>query len=475
MEHPKEKAIIELKNVVKKYEDKTVLKNINLIINKGDFITLLGPSGSGKTTILRLIGGFEWATRGEILFNGLDIKDLPPHMRDVSTIFQDYALFPHLSVENNIKYGLKLKRIDLPREKIKSSVFERQKQLQIKWEAEAKINMKKLDKIQANYEKDLKKKKLPKKKLQKIQEWLDDSDFKYASWEVWPSLMNERYEKKHLTRKITNEEMNQIVSEVIKLVGLEGHEKKSIDKLSGGQRQRVALARSIVIEPALLLLDEPLSALDAKIREQMQQFLSDIQKKLGITFIFVTHDREEALRLSDMIAIMRDGRIEQYGTPKEIYDYPVNKWVANFIGDSNIFSAKIYDGEEELISLFGKKLKYWSKYKFDKGDEVDVLIRPEDIEIKKSGGILKGKVESVVYKGSYYMVEVKTKDYKFLVETSSEIEEGRNVYLDWTITSMHLMELDNNHSTDTIKIISSETSTTTKPLNVDNNNGVNNE
>lgn len=432
------KPIIELKNVVKKYDDKTILKNINLKIRKNDFVTLLGPSGSGKTTILRLIGGFEWATRGEILFNGLDIKDLPPHMRDVSTIFQDYALFPHLNVENNIKYGLKLKRIFLPKESIKPSVFEKQKQLQKKWQKDAVAAMKKLDKIQFEYEKDLKKKKLPKKKLQKIQKWLDDSDFKYASWEVWPLLMNEKFEKKYLTRRITNEEMDKIVSEVIKLVGLEGHEKKSIDKLSGGQKQRVALARSIVIEPSLLLLDEPLSALDAKIREQMQHFLLDIQKKIGITFIFVTHDREEALRLSDVIVVMREGKIEQYGSPKEIYDYPINKWVANFIGDSNIFEGQIIN-ESKMIFL-NKKLKYWSKYKFDPNKIVDVLIRPEDIQIKRSDGIIRGKVISIVYKGSYYMIEVKYKDHIILIESSNEFEVGETIYLDWNITSMHLME-----------------------------------
>ena len=432
------KPIIELKNVVKKYDDKTILKNINLKIRKNDFVTLLGPSGSGKTTILRLIGGFEWATRGEILFNGLDIKDLPPHMRDVSTIFQDYALFPHLNVENNIKYGLKLKRIFLPKESIKPSVFEKQKQLQKKWQKDAIAAMKKLDKIQLEYEKDLKKKKLPKKKLQKIQKWLDDSDFKYASWEVWPLLMNEKFEKKYLTRRITNEEMDKIVSEVIKLVGLEGHEKKSIDKLSGGQKQRVALARSIVIEPSLLLLDEPLSALDAKIREQMQHFLLDIQKKIGITFIFVTHDREEALRLSDVSVVMREGKIEQYGSPKEIYDYPINKWVANFIGDSNIFEGQIIN-ESKMIFL-NKKLKYWSKYKFDPNKIVDVLIRPEDIQIKRSDGIIRGKVISIVYKGSYYMIEVKYKDHIILIESSNEFEVGETIYLDWNITSMHLME-----------------------------------
>lgn len=449
MENPKKSSnqlIIELKNVVKTYDDKIILKNINLKIKKGDFVTLLGPSGSGKTTILRLIAGFEWATRGEILFQGLDIKDLPPHMRDVSTIFQDYALFPHLSVENNIKYGLKLKRIPLSKNLIKNHIYEKHKRLQKKWEKQAKEAMKKLDKITIEYENNLKNKKLTSKKRMKLQNWLDDLDFKYASWEVWPSLMNERFEKKYLTRKITIEEMNNIVSEVIKLVGLEGYEKKSIDLLSGGQKQRVALARSIVIEPSLLLLDEPLSALDAKIREQMQDFLSKIQKKLGITFIFVTHDREEALRLSNMIAIVRDGVIEQYGTPKEIYDYPKNKWIAQFIGDANIVEGKIIDNEEETISILEQKIKYWTKYKFNNNQTVDVLIRPEDITLKKSYGKIKGKVESIVYEGSYYMITVKTNKGVFLVESSSEYDEKQTVYLDWTTTAMHLMEQEKDNN-----------------------------
>lgn len=438
------KPIIELKNIVKKYDNKTILKNINLSINKGEFVTLLGPSGSGKTTILRLIGGFEWATRGEILFKGLDMKDLATHQRETSTIFQDYALFPHLNVENNIKYGLKLKRIPLPIEEIDKSIFEKQKNYQKKWEKKARDAMKKLDKIQADYEKDLKRKKLPKKKLQKIQNWLDDSDFKYSSWEMYPKLMNEKFKKKYLTRKINRDEINQTISAAIKLVGLDGHEKKSIDQLSGGQKQRVALARSIVVEPSILLLDEPLSALDAKIREQMQQLLVDLQKKLGITFLFITHDREEALRLSDKIAVMRDGRIEQYGEPKEIYDYPINKWVARFIGDSNIFKAQIIN-HEKMIFL-NKKIKYWRKYDFENDQKVDVLIRPEDILIKKSDGIIKGKIVSTSYKGSYYMIIVNTKEGNFLVEATSEHEVGEKVWLDWTITSMHLMEEDKKSS-----------------------------
>lgn len=432
------KPIIELKNVVKTYDDKEILKNINLSVNKGEFVTLLGPSGSGKTTILRLIGGFEWATRGEILFKGLDVKDLSAHMRETSTIFQDYALFPHLNVENNIKFGLKLKRIPKPIEQIDEKILKKQKQLQKKWAKEAEIAKNKLDKIQDEYERDLKKGKLPKKKLLKIQSWLDDSDFKYSSWEMYPILMNEKFEKKYLTRKITKDEINKIILESIQLVGLQGHEKKSIDQLSGGQKQRVALARSIVVEPSILLLDEPLSALDAKIREQIQQLLVDLQKKLGITFIFVTHDREEALRLSDKIAIMRDGKIEQYGEPKEIYDFPVNKWIAKFIGNNNIFEGEILDKEKVL--LLNKKLKYWKKYNFEKGQKVDILIRPEDILIKKNNGIIYGEVVSIVYKGSYYMIKVSTMQGIILVEATNEYEIGDKFYLDWTITSMHLMK-----------------------------------
>ena len=398
--------------------------------------------GSGKTTILRLIGGFEWATRGEIIFKGLDMKDLPAHMRETSTIFQDYALFPHLSVENNIKYGLRLKRIPKPKESISQQIWDKQKMMQKKWAQEAEMAKQKLDKIQAEYERDLEQKKLPKKKLQKIQDWLDDSDFKYSSWEMYPILMNEKFEKKYLSRKITNEEINQILAEAIKLVGLEGHEKKSIDQLSGGQKQRVALARSLVIEPSILLLDEPLSALDAKIREQMQQLLVDLQKKLGITFLFVTHDREEALRLSDKIAVIREGEVEQYGEPWEIYDFPVNKWVARFIGDSNILKGKILP-EQKVLAL-STELKYLKKYHFAEGQMVDILIRPEDIQIKTTSGIIEGEIATITYKGSYYMIQVQTATDLLLVEATDEYEVGLKVFLDWNVSALHLMKPEAN-------------------------------
>ena len=437
------KPIIELQNVTKEFDQKVILDNIDLSINEGEFITLLGPSGSGKTTILRILGGFEWATRGEIKFNGVDIKDLPAHLRDTSTIFQDYALFPHLSVENNIKYGLRIKRFPKPQEDLKENI---NKMLKIKikqWEKKSEIEMKKLDKIQNEYIHNLENKKMPPKQKAKIQNWLDDSDFKYSYWETYVNQETNKFNKKYLLRKITKEELDSKMLEALKLVELEGHEKKSIDKLSGGQRQRVALARAIAVEPKILLLDEPLSSLDAKIREKMQVLLSDLQKQLNITFIFVTHDREEALQLSDRIAIIRNGKIDQFDTPKEIYDYPKNKWVAQFIGDYNMFDGIIVD--DSTVSFLDKENKFWKqKYTFQKDDQVDVLIRPEDILIKKSGGLISGKVISSTYKGSYYITIVETEKCNFIVESTNDYDEGDKVHLDWTITSMHLMIKEEN-------------------------------
>ncbi|MGL4343310.1 MAG: ABC transporter ATP-binding protein [Metamycoplasmataceae bacterium] len=432
------KPIIELKNIVKEFEDKVVLNDINLSIQKGEFITLLGPSGSGKTTILRLIGGFEWATRGEIKFNNVDIKDLPAHLRETSTIFQDYALFPHLSVENNIKYGLKLRRFAKSKDEIDEKIWKIYDLKKKKWDKKAKIEMKKLDKIQEQYIKDLTKKRLHKKTRKKIQNWLDDSDFKYSYWETYKSQEMAKFEKHYLTRKITKEELNKFMFEALSLVELEGYEKKSIDVLSGGQKQRVALARAIAVEPEILLLDEPLSALDANIRKKMQLLLIEIQKKLNITFIFVTHDREEALELSDKIAIIKDGKVEQFAAPREIYDYPKNKWIAKFIGDCNLFESVLISENE--IMLFNKKLKIWDeKYRFNVGDAVDILIRPEDIEIHKSKGIISGILLNSIYKGSYYMCSIETKFGIIYAETSRNYKENEKIYLTWDVESMHLM------------------------------------
>ncbi|AIA29289.1 spermidine/putrescine ABC transporter ATP-binding protein [Mycoplasmopsis californica] len=437
--------VVELKEVVKEFDDKVVLENINLEIKKGEFVSLLGPSGSGKTTILRLIAGFERATRGEIKFMGRDIKDLPPHKRDVSTIFQDYALFSHLNVSGNIKYGLSLKRV--PKENINPKHVARLEALKKVWTKEAKAEMAKLDKLQEQYENEMEKLKPNSLQYKRRQKWLDKSDFVYSWWENYVASKTENFEKKYLTRRMTKDEMNAEVAKIVELVGLSGSENKAISELSGGMKQRVALARSLVIEPTILLLDEPLSALDAKIRVKMQQLLRNLQQRLGITFIFVTHDQDEALELSDRVAVMRDGVIEQYDTPKQIYDYPVNKWVASFVGDSNIYNA-IFN-EDATVTFLGKTFKtVHEEDEFKSGTEVDVLIRPEDIDImyadetKKKTGLI-GRIAEMSYRGSYYYLKVDLgADNSIYVETAKKFEIGEKVAISWTIDSIHIMEKD---------------------------------
>ncbi|MBZ4195321.1 ABC transporter ATP-binding protein [Mycoplasma tauri] len=451
----KNNDIIELIDIVKEFDGKKVLDNVNLNIAKGNFVTLLGPSGSGKTTILRLIAGFEKATRGEIKFNGLDIKDLPPYKRDLSTIFQDYALFNHLDVEGNIKFGLPLKRVpkDVINPKFENILIQKQK----KWQELANKEMEKLDKLQDQYIDEMQNLKPNTISYKKRQKWLDKSDFNYSYWENYVSLQTEKFENKYLKRKLTKYEINNLVKEYVKLVGLEGSEKKAINELSGGMRQRVALARSLIIEPSILLLDEPLSALDAKIRQKMQVLLRTLQQQLGLTFIFVTHDQDEALELSDMVAIMRDGKIEQYDTPKNIYDYPVNKWVASFIGDSNIYNG-IFNAKDCTVEFFGKKFKtVHDEDEFKDLQEVDVLIRPEDIDImivdeetnkkvkigKKSKEKLRGSITDIAYRGSYYYLKVLLDNRAIIyVETAKKFDIGDIVDLSWTIDSIHIMNKD---------------------------------
>ncbi|VEU75444.1 ABC-type maltose/maltodextrin transporter ATP-binding protein MalK [Mycoplasmopsis maculosa] len=455
----KEQHIIELKEIVKEFDNKIVLDNVDLKINKGDFVTLLGPSGSGKTTILRLIAGFEKPTRGEILFEGLDIKDLPPHKRDLSTIFQDYALFPHLNVEGNIKFAMPLKRI--PRETVNEKYEKLLKVKQAEWSKIAQSKIANLQKLQAKYEEDMSKLKENTFSYRRIQKWLDKSDFNYSYWENYVQQQTESFENRYLKRRLTKEEINREVSEIVKLVGLEGNEKRAISELSGGMKQRVALARSLIIEPSILLLDEPLSALDAKIRQKMQVLLRTVQKKLGLTFIFVTHDQDEALELSDKVAVMRGGKIEQYDTPKAIYDYPVNKWVASFVGDSNIYNG-IFHSEDATVSFLGNKFKtIHNEDDFKDKQEVDVLIRPEDIDIisdadstSKATNRLKGNVVDIAYRGSYYYLKIILNNNDTIyVETSKKFELGETVQISWTIDSVHLMEKDSkwDYSTNEFK------------------------
>ncbi len=301
--------LIDLKNITKVYDGATVLENINLYIRKKEFVTLLGPSGCGKTTTLRIIGGFETPTSGEVLFEGRDIAHLPPYKRRVNTVFQKYALFPHLNVFDNIAFGLKLK-------------------------------------------------KLP---------------------------------KAEITRRVES---------MLELVNLRGYGKRHVDALSGGQQQRVAIARALVNEPEVLLLDEPLAALDLKLRKEMQLELKNMQQRLGITFLYVTHDQEEALTMSDTIVVMREGHILQIGDPKRIYDEPANAFVADFIGESNILRGTMI--HDELVSFAGQSFPCVD-FGFGENAPVDVVIRPEDIMlVGEDVGQLVGTIRSVLFKGVHY-------------------------------------------------------------------------
>ncbi len=307
--------LIQFKNIVMSFSDQVVLKNISLDIEENEFVTLLGPSGCGKTTLLRILGGFLEPTEGHVIFDGEDIKDLPPYKRELNTVFQKYALFPHMNVYDNIAFGLKLK-------------------------------------------------------------------------------------------KMSKDVIEQKVMKMLKLIGLEGYEKKNVTLMSGGQQQRVAIARALVNEPKVLLLDEPLGALDLKLRKEMQYELKRIQQEVGITFIYVTHDQEEALTMSDKIVVMNKGLIQQTGTPQDIYNEPVNHFVADFIGESNIIPGRM---PEDKKVFFDEHLFECVDGGFEADEPVEVVLRPEDLDIVPvEDGVLTGVVESVLFKGQQYEVMVET-------------------------------------------------------------------
>ena len=309
------KKLIQFRNIVKDFDGQIVLKGVNLDIYENEFVTLLGPSGCGKTTLLRILGGFLEASEGSVIFDGEDISNVPPYKRELNTVFQKYALFPHMTIYQNIAFGLKIK-------------------------------------------------------------------------------------------KMSKDVIEQKVMKMLKLIGLEGYENKNVTLLSGGQQQRVAIARALVNEPKVLLLDEPLGALDLKLRKEMQYELKRIQQEVGITFIFVTHDQEEALTMSDKIVVMKDGEIQQVGSPEDIYNEPENRYVANFIGESNILPAVMVD---DYKVKFDDKVFDCIDFGFKKNEPVDVVIRPEDIDIVDvEQGKMTGEVLSVLFKGVHYEVMVET-------------------------------------------------------------------
>lgn len=318
-------GLIEIKGIKKSFDDTQVLEGIDINVEDGEFLTLLGPSGCGKTTLLRIIAGFETADEGELLFNGKDMFRMKHYERPVNTVFQKYALFPHLNVYDNVAFGLKLKKL--------------------------------------------------------------------------PKATIDRH-----------------VQEMLELVNLPHTAKRNIQSLSGGQQQRIAIARALVNDPKILLLDEPLGALDLKLRKQMQFELKRIQEQVGITFIYVTHDQEEALSMSDTVVVMKDGAVQQIGTPTDIYNEPQNAFVANFIGESNIISGRFV--EDKLISFYGREFQCVDKG-FEKDAPVQIVIRPEDVELKPGrDDLLQGKVISTVFKGVHYEMILEVEGEKWMVQST---------------------------------------------------------
>ncbi|MDO4594022.1 MAG: ABC transporter ATP-binding protein [Tissierellia bacterium] len=343
------KKEVELIDISKSYSDNIILDNLNLYINEGEFLTLLGPSGCGKTTTLRIIGGFEKADSGKVIFDGKDVTDIEPYKRDVNTVFQKYSLFPNMNVYENVAFSLRLK----------------------------KKNKKEIDK--------------------RVKEMLD-------------------------------------------LVNLRGFEKRKPERLSGGQQQRVAIARALVNDPQILLLDEPLSALDLKLRKQMQVELKNLQQEIGITFVYVTHDQEEALTMSDTVVVMNEGVIQQIGRPIDIYNEPKNRFVAKFIGESNIVDGIFI--KDKLVEFSGYRFKCVD-IGFKENEEVDVVIRPEDIElVTYDEKMLSGIVKSVVFKGIHYEMLVDTGDFVYKVVSTIPQEENSVVSLKIIEDNIHIMEIE---------------------------------
>ena len=352
-------SLIELKGISKSFEDTLVLDDFNLSVVENEFITLLGPSGCGKTTTLRIVGGFETPDQGRVFFEGVDITDVPPNKRHINTVFQKYALFPHMSVGQNVAFGLRIKG--------------------------------------------------------KTDEYIKDK-VKYA----------------------------------LKLVNLEGYENRKIDSLSGGQQQRIAMARAIVNEPKVLLLDEPLGALDLKLRQEMQYELIRLKNELGITFLYVTHDQEEALTMSDKVVVMNGGYIQQMGTPEEIYNEPENAFVADFIGDSNIFDAMML---EDRVVRIGTTVFDCVDEGFGVNRPVDVMIRPEDIVIKAKGqGRVDGVVTHNIFIGVHYEMEIEAGGVTWLAQNTTSYPVGTEVSIDVIPFNIQIMKKPQTKEQEAIEV-----------------------
>ena len=346
------KELIRLSDCSMAFDGEVVLNNIDLYINDEEFLTLLGPSGCGKTTTLRIIGGFQKPTSGDVFFDGVRINDVPPHKRMVNTVFQKYALFTHLNVFENIAFGLRLQRPD--------------------------------------------------------------------------------------GKKLSNSEINLRVMEMLEVVSLKGFEKRAVSTLSGGQQQRVAIARALVNRPKVLLLDEPLGALDMRLRKDMQNELKNIQQVTGITFVYVTHDQEEALAMSNTVVVMEHGVIQQIGTPEDIYNEPKNAFVADFIGESNIVDGIMHS--DGVVEIFGRKFECLDGG-FEPKEPVDVVIRPEDVDIVKvKDGMLTGTVTSITFRGVLYDIIVDFKGFKWLIQTTDLSPIGSKIGINIDPDGIHIMK-----------------------------------
>ncbi len=341
------KELIRLADCVMKFDDEVILDHLNLYINDREFLTLLGPSGCGKTTTLRIIGGFQRPTSGDVFFDGVRINDVPPHKRKVNTVFQKYALFTHMNIFENVAFGLRI-------------------------------------------------------------------------------------------AKVPEAEIRRRVEEALTLVNLHGYGKRAVNSLSGGQQQRVAIARAIVNRPQVLLLDEPLGALDLKLRKDMQIELKKIQQQVGITFVYVTHDQEEALTMSDTVVVMNEGKIQQIGSPEDIYNEPKNAFVADFIGESNIIDGVMH--EDFVVGMYGRKFPCLDKG-FAPGEQVDVVVRPEDIDIvPEAEGQLTGTVTEVTFKGMHYDIIVDFRGFKWLIQTTDFSPVGAKIGVKIDPDGFHIMK-----------------------------------
>jgi spermidine/putrescine transport system ATP-binding protein len=422
-------ALIELKDITKEFNGQVVLRGIDLTIEQNEFVTLLGPSGCGKTTTLRIIGGFVEPSAGEVLFDGLSILGTPAHKRPTNTVFQRYALFPHLDVFENVAFGLRVKAEPL-------GTFEKIRQLQEKYNKLIKSERDKQEvrrlknelKEQIYFLRDINGEK--KREIQRLKKEVQNKEEQIQTIA--------EIKKTFISKKKIEEDISLKVTKYLKLVGLEGFESRMVHKLSGGQQQRVAIARALINEPKVLLLDEPLAALDLKLRQEMQYELKEIQRTAGITFIFVTHDQEEALTMSDKVVVMHLGEIQQIGTPEDIYNEPINKFVAKFVGESNIIKGIMKD--DYLVSFDGKDYECVDKG-FAKNEVVDIVIRPEDIEIvARDTGILTGVVDSIAFKGVHYEIDVKTNLRTYTIHTTHYAKEGEVVDLTFGPEDIHVME-----------------------------------